>query len=90
MTAHIAQRREVSHVQPKDSGESHPEDLSNGEKRKARHDQVGQSSNRGSAASGCERKRPRNKRKKFEKGAKALWTIWSLNSKKRKRRTKHW
>ena len=89
MTAHIAQRREVSHVQPEDTRRSHPEDLSNGEKRKGRHDQVGQPCNRRSAASGCG-KRSRNKRKKFEKGAKALWTIRSLNSEKREQRTKHW
>src|SRR5437016_4113483 len=63
---------DVFNVQPKDLRGSHPEDLSSGERRQGRNDQVGQSGNRRGAATRRRTKRPRNKRKKFEKGAKAL------------------
>ena len=64
--------KEMKDVQPKDSGGFDPEDLSGGQKRQSRHDQVGQPGNRRGSATRDRRKRPRNKRKKFQKGAKAL------------------
>jgi len=72
LRAFALERKEVTDVQPEDTGGSHPEGLSSGKKRKSRHDQVGQPGNRRSAATRGRIKRPRNKRKKFEKGAKAI------------------
>jgi len=57
---------DVFNVQPKDTGGSHTEDLSNGKKRQSRDDQVGQSSNRRGAATRGKTKRPRSKRKKLK------------------------
>ena len=65
-------RKEVTDVQPEDTGGSHTKDLSRGKKRKSHHDQVGQRGSRKGVAGGRRRNRPRNKRKKTGKGAKAL------------------
>jgi len=72
MTVKLIQRKEAFYVQPEDTGGSHPKDLSRGERRKGRHDQVGQPGNRKGSANGRRTNRPRNKRKKFQKGRKAL------------------
>ena len=63
--------KEEDDVFPQDPRGLDPENLSSGEKRQSRHDQVGQPGNRRGPATRRRTKRPRNKRKKFKKGAKA-------------------
>src|SRR6266568_5870975 len=70
VNAYRLYEKEMKNVQPEDPRGSSPEDLSSGEKRQSRHDQVGQPGNRRGSATRRRTRRPRNRRKRFQKGAK--------------------
>ena|SRR5947208_11860551 len=60
-------QKEEDDVFPQDPRGLDPENLSSGEKRQTRHDQVGKSGNRRGAAAKHRARRPRNKRQKLSK-----------------------
>jgi hypothetical protein len=63
MIEYLTHRKEACRVQPKDQRKSHTPNLSSSKECRRAHDQVGQSSHRAGATRN--RRRPRNKPKKF-------------------------